>query len=439
MDRLRIQIADDGLTATVLVAAGAPFTREELASALTAAGVRHGIDQDVCAALVAAAAEPTFATGPRPVATGKSPIPGQPGRIDLQLRQGPLPGTQRSDGSMDFRERHRLLPVRVGDVLATEVPPTRGTDGRDVRDRPLPAADGGAAHTVLGPGAARRGDGAIVATRDGVLLASPDQRLDVVPHWAHRGDVDLRSGNLRTHGSMEVQGDVSPTMAVHADGDLVIHGAVLDAKVTAGGDVAVRGGILGEGAVVDAGGDLECRHATAAQLSAGQLVLVHDQIAGGRVRAGTIVLDGGRGHAFGGELRARGALQVRQAGSAAGARTLLAVADLTNEQQDLARLETRARTLQRGEPGRRDDGRGKGGKSARRSLTARDEAMAERLRLAQRQRQLLAGAELTIVDTAWPGVLIRFGERTLTLMEATHRTRFRWHAERADIVQEPLP
>lgn len=439
VDRLRIQIADDGLTATVTVGAGSPFSRQDLAEALTAAGIRHGIDEAACAAVTAAAADPAFTTTARAIAAATAAVPGQPGRLDL--RHGPelLPGTERADGSMDFRERDRLIAIFTGDVLATEWPPTVGTDGRDVRGRPLVAAPGKPARVGLGGGAVRRGDGAIVATREGALLTTADGRLDVVPYWAHAGDVDLASGNLRSHGSIEIAGDVRPTLSVQADGDVIVLGAVLDATVTAGSSVAVHGGVLGDSAAVEAAGNVECRHATAARLRAGQRVHVRDQVAGTRVRADTIVLDGGRGHVLGGELRARTTLRMREAGSAQGAATLLAVADLTDEQRELARLEATARTLQRGDAGRRDDGRGKGGKAARRSLLARDEATAERLRLAQRQRQLLAAAELTIAGTAWPGVTIRFGDRTLTLAEPAQATRFRWDPDRADIAKEPLP
>jgi hypothetical protein len=89
-------------------------------------------------------------------------------------------------------------------------------------------------------------------------------------------------------------------------------------------------------------------------------------------------------------------------------------------------------------PATRGDDRGKGGKAERRALPTQDQAEAERLRLVQRQRQLLDAARIEITDTAWPGVRIQIGQAWIQLSEPASCMRYRWDPERNAITAEPI-
>ena len=65
-------------------------------------------------------------------------------------------------------------------------------------------------------------------------------------------------------------------MSVTAKAEVLVRGAVLSARVIAGGSVRIQQGVLGRDAVVEAGGDLRCRHATSASLAAGGVLRVEE-------------------------------------------------------------------------------------------------------------------------------------------------------------------
>ncbi len=436
MQRLDIAIAADGLTADILVHAGAAAGRSEVDAALTAAGVRSGIDGTAVLALAERLADPGYAGVVR-IAHGRSPVAGADGRVEFAGGGPPLAGALCADGHIDYRERHLLQPVANGAVVLRIAPPGAGEPGCDVRGGTLPARPGVPATVRTGPGVERCGD-EVIARRDGVLLAAGTS-VDVVSLYAHPGDVDLRSGNLRTEGSIEIAGDVHETMEVTAGADVLVRGGVLSARVCAGGSVQIQQGVLGRDAVVEAGADLRCRHATAATLAAGGTLRVDDQLAHCRARAGSVRLAGGRGQVFGGELRARTAIDVQRAGTDEGAATLLSVADLADEPTQRAQRNAEAERAARSAARAADSGRFSRAKGNRVAVRAADRTAEERLRLVVLRRELLQQASITVRDVAHAGVRIQFGDRTLHLDEWRRAVRFRFDTDQDRICEEPIP
>ncbi|MCA8965289.1 MAG: DUF342 domain-containing protein [Planctomycetes bacterium] len=437
MTRLVVNIAADGLSAAVKVSAGPAATRAELDAELRRAGVVHGLDQAALQALTELLRDPAQ-TGEHIVARGDAPQHGADGRLDPAFTLGQIVGEVCKDGHVDFHERRLLQPIADGEHIASVHAPTAGTPGTDVRGRTLPAKPGVAARFRLGPGA-RLTDTNIVATRGGVILAD-DKSVDVVPLYQHRGDVDLESGNLHSEGSLEIAGDVCDGFAATASGDVLVHGLVQSASVTAQGSVHVDQGVLGAESQVTAGVDLSCRHATAAQLQAGGTILVRDQLAHCRARAERILLVEGRGQAFGGELRARVSIEVSAAGTKEGAATLLAIADLLDERAGLAQLTSEAaRATRVATRGDNAGGRISKGKGTRLAVRAEDRSETERLRLIARQRELLANASVVIRDVAHVGVRIQLGDLVRHIDAPRHAVRYRYDRDQHQILEEYLP
>ncbi len=437
MNRLVVNIAADGLSAVAKVSAGAAASRAELDAELQRAGVVFGHDEAALRALAELLLDPDHA-GEHVVANGVAPQHGANGRLDPQFTLGQTIGEVCKDGHVDFRERRLLQPIGPDEHIASVHAPTAGTAGKDVRGRPLPARPGAAAKFRLGPGA-RLADDKILASRGGVVLAD-DKTIDVVPLYQHRGDVDLKSGNLHSEGSLEVTGDVGDGFAATATGDVMVRGVVQSAKVTAGGSVHVDQGILGTQSEVTAGVDLSCRHATAAQLQAGGTILVHDQLAHCRARGERILLVEGRGQAFGGELRAQISIEVSAAGTKEGAATLLAIADLLDERNELAQLSSEAARVARvATRGDNTNGRISKGKGTRLAVRAEDRSETERLRLIARQRELLDNASVVIHDVAHVGVRIQLGDLVLRIDAPRHAVRYRYDRDQNQILEEYLP
>lgn len=434
MGRIRIQISNDGLTATAQVDAGTPMTRDGLVELLQSSGVRHGLD-DAALAELATRLSDEQCRGSFVVARGTPAVPGRDGHLELARAAGQRPGATAADGHMDYHERGALWAAAIGDAVAVWHPPVPGTPGCDVRDRRLPPPPPTDAPPRLGDGVRRDGE-RIVAARDGVVRHVVDREIDVLPLWQHDGDVDLQSGNLRARGTVVVRGDVHEGFEVHATGDVLIGGSVLSGQVRADGNVLIEQGVLGDSAIV-AGADIACRIGTAARLEAGGCVRVRDHLAHCRVIADRIELLHGRGRVVGGELRARQSVWVLEAGTAAGARTLLIVADVSDQQQEVVRCDARTQQLRRA--GRKlgaDQDRGKGGKIGRQAVGAADRALAERLALARRQRELMRVATIEVRTRLHPGVQLRIGAEKLDIEQTTDGGSFRRDDEQGHIVRQ---
>lgn len=430
MARCRIAIAADRLTAEVHVLPGAPGGRAELQAALDEAGVSFGVDQAMLDEFGPRLRDPEW-RGSAVVARGVPPQAGRHGSVEYCFHAAPLPGSEGEDGSIDYRERGLLHPAAAGTVVARLLPPEPGTPGTDVCGRPLPAAPGQAATLQLGPGLRLDEHGSAIATRSGVVVQQRG-RLDVVPVFKHDGNVDLHSGNLHTHGSLLIGGDVHAGFKVAADEDVVVRGAVLDGTVTAGGSVVVEQGVLGPASTVIAGCSLHCRHANSARLQAGGPLRASDSLVHCDARGASIEVLQGRGQVVGGALRALGTIRVRRAGTAAGAPTLLAVGDLAAERSEQIRRSAAASRLER----RQRKGLGDPGKLRRDQVALVDTVRLDRSDLTQRQRDVLATARIEVIEAIAAGVRIQFGTASMTIQEAGPGARFCWDPQSSTIVQE---
>jgi hypothetical protein len=100
-------------------------------------------------------------------------------------------------------------------------------------------------------------------------------------------NVDLHTGNITYDGGVHVAGDVHSGMTVKATGDIQVEGTVEDAILEAGGDVTVKGGIMGSGADIDdssekihatikCGGSCTVKFAQDAHIFAGSGIFIHE-------------------------------------------------------------------------------------------------------------------------------------------------------------------
>jgi uncharacterized protein (DUF342 family) len=276
----------------------------------------------------------------------------------------------------------------------------------------------------------------VTALRDGVVSLT-SQGIDVLPLFVHEGDVTLRTGNLHTHGSLQVKGDVGAGFSIEADGDVDVQGCIFGSNLQVGGNARIGLGAQQESRI-EACGDIRCRHATSSTLLCKGALVALDELVRCEATAAEIRVTDGRGCVLGGTLRARDAILVLQAGSESGVATLLSAADVASESASLlrasAQLERTERLAQKASP--RADGPMRGGKLGREQTAAQDAALREKVALAQRQRELLTTARIEVRGVAHPGVRIRLGTAEHVLDSAVRAVRFRWDGTNNAIVQK---
>lgn len=281
-----------------------------------------------------------------------------------------LLGTETADQAVaddnalvDYRTLGNLVLVKPGMALMRRIPPHTGKDGINVLGQPAPAAvPPDIPYSAELTGVVRDENdsemlraaiaGAPSFLADGVSV-NPVVEVDAV---------DLSSGNIDFDGSLQVRGDVTTGMSVKVTGDVMVSGTVEAAMIDAGGNVVVKGGILGaaEGspghtepgmrmAQVSARGSVQARFIGNATISAGKDVVVEREIRQSDVAAGGSVTVGPRGSSQGsingGTVRALHSIKAVTLGTMAGVRTLVQVGINPHAQMQKMALEKTRRRL----------------------------------------------------------------------------------------------
>ncbi|MDQ0142417.1 DUF342 domain-containing protein [Cupriavidus necator] len=333
-----LDITGDGLAVRLTLMppeGGRPVTAEDIRRAAAQRGVLAPLQS---LALDAALAEGRCEL--RTIAAGVAPRQGEPARfINLLEPRKPAQADDEA-GKMDLRELGNLLLVSPGTPLMRRVPAVPGHAGVDVFGKPVaadpvddpPFAEGltGAATDADDPGLLR----AVIAGSPVVgvygISVSPVVQVE---------SVDLHSGNVAFDGTLRVAGDIRTGMSVKVSGDVVVEGTIEAASVEAGGNVIVKGGIIGKSESAHAEGGISrasvrCQGAVKARfienavVEAGTEVTVDSGIRQSDVAAGQRIVVGGtgvQGSISGGRSRALLAVRAAVLGAPAGTATSIQV------------------------------------------------------------------------------------------------------------------
>jgi len=249
-------------------------------------------------------------------------------------------------GAIDYRRHAAQRSVSAGQLLATVIPPVPGRDGRDVFGKRL---------TVRKPRPLRIRAGENVRWDEaGVkLYACTDGRirwdqevLSVDRVYRIEGSVGLASGNISHPGAVEVEEDVQEGAEIRAEGDVEVKQFVEAVDLKAGGDLTVRGGMMGGGnRRIRVGGGVHARFIMEADIEAGEDIIVEREISHCILKTrGAVRMPHGR--LMGGEVIALGGIVIGQAGSVAAVPTVLVAGDdyqllrdLPAQEKELERLE----------------------------------------------------------------------------------------------------
>ena len=237
-------LSDDLMSARLTVVAaqgGEPVSEAQVLDAVRDQGIVHGLlAQQVNAALMEGHCEPLVIAG------GDPPIDGTPARFECLFMEPQNERAARDENAiLKYSELSHLLLVHPGDRLMRRIAPIAGTNGTDIKGRPvlakaipdLPFGDfQGAAPDSKDPNLLR------------ATLAGQPMLVDngvIVNPVIEVTDVDLGTGNIDFEGTIRVNGDVKSGMRINVAGDVHVTGTVEAAHITAGGNVAVQGGIIG--------------------------------------------------------------------------------------------------------------------------------------------------------------------------------------------------
>jgi uncharacterized protein (DUF342 family) len=143
--------------------------------------------------------------------------------------------------------------------------------------------------------------------------------------------VNMASGNVEFEGSVHIKGDVAAGMSVKAGGDIEIGGMVENASLEAGGNILIKGGVLGtmdqdsgQAHGIRCAHDFQAAYTQKIRIEAGDNIAIADMsmqcelVAGQHIKLG----HGHKGHLIGGRAQAMLSITAKVLGSPNRIRTL---------------------------------------------------------------------------------------------------------------------
>lgn len=321
---LSITLAPDGLEARLelhAVEGAAAVTAEAVLAALAAKNITQGILNEAIAAAIAPGA-----AGVQVVARGTPVEQGSDGWLESRIPEArdrkPLVD---DSGQVDYRDLGDILIVHPGDALMQRHPPTPGSDGLTVTGQKIPAKPGkAAAFSANLPGTTLAADnpdllqaaitGLPVLVRGGMMV-EPVFKAE---------NISAASGNIDFEGSVVIRGDVAAGMTVRATGDIEIGGMVEGATLEAGGNIAVKGGVIGslgrestDAQHIRCSGTFNAAYAQQARIEAGDSIFIDDMAMQCELSALNHIRVGNnkRGHIVGGRVQATLSITAKVFGS----------------------------------------------------------------------------------------------------------------------------
>lgn len=352
-----LEVSPDQLVLRMTLVApegGRPIELEDIRAAVSGMNVVAVLDLDaIRAALAKGSCENVE------IAHGTAPVQGTPAEF-VNLVQPRKPAQVEDEGDhFDLRDLGSLLLVNPGTALMRRTAATPGREGVDLFGKALPAdevEDTPYADDLTGVSADPNDPNLLLA----VIAGSPR----ILPHGVSVSPVvdveavDLHSGNVTFDGSLRVSGDIRTGMSVKVTGDVVVNGTIEAAHVEAGGDVIVKGGIIGKAetshgdsneiASVRTKGAVHARYIQNAIVEAATEVIVESGIRQSDVSAGERVVVGtptGQSSISGGRTRAMQTVSVAVLGAPAGSATMVQVGLNPFADEQRSSLEARRRKV----------------------------------------------------------------------------------------------
>ena len=242
---MELTISDDKLAAVVSFEGGSEksVAADDIKTLLKEKGVVYGIlDDDSINRHIENTREQDFKLK---VASGIMPGSGTSDEIKYFFDTDPLKvGTLTEEGTMDWKNRGKVIQVDSGTLLAEFIPGEESSPGIDIYGNPIPPFKDKQAIISCGEGVEKTEDGRkFYSTEKGQPMVFGDGTLAVFPILKITGDVGIKTGHIDFDGHVEVDGMILKGYNVKAK-SLRAKG-ILDADISVLNDIVVYEGIFG--------------------------------------------------------------------------------------------------------------------------------------------------------------------------------------------------
>ena len=147
------------------------------------------------------------------------------------------------NGKVDFKSIGFVSGVKPGDVLAVIYKGKDGQDGIDVFGKAKVHKKGLRVKITAGDGCAVKEENTIVATLEGKPCMKGNTFFVYKVHNL-QGDVDIKSGDIKFVGDVNISGNVKEGMKVEAGNSITVLKNVERATIAATGNIAISGNVI---------------------------------------------------------------------------------------------------------------------------------------------------------------------------------------------------
>ena len=242
-----LEVADDAMEAWLTifkeVGDGSPVVSADIVKSLNACGVKYGIDDAAITKALQSHAEEESDHGRKIlVARGKAARDGIDSHI-VYTQKEHIAGMELSKGRIDFHEHNFLWSFRNGENIGAIIGAKPEEDGVNVRGEAIKATPANDMQLTL-EGAHIDAHNRIVADTDGTLVIN-GLHLSLAELYVINGDVDQKTGNIHSLNDIHIKGHVEPGFSIESQKSIIIGKNIEGAKVRAGGNITIKGGIRG--------------------------------------------------------------------------------------------------------------------------------------------------------------------------------------------------
>jgi uncharacterized protein len=293
--------------------------------ALNGQGIKFGVDEKRITEVLCVAETSKKGQKDVCIASGKPPLPGACGSIEYLFSNEGLDADFKilADGRIDYHHSQNIVMAKKDQLLARLIAPKQGRAGVNVLGREVPAPGGAPAVLAAGEGVrADKGAAEFYAAINGSIILNGSV-IEVVNTYVVEGDVDFSTGNIQFNGNVLINGNVPDGFEVKAEGDIIVAKIVESARLEAGRDIVIKGGVQGKGkGLISAGRDIKVGYAQNARLEAqGNIYIGNFAINSYVFTSKNLVMLEKRGSVIGGEVFAQRGIDVRVLGSENGVKT----------------------------------------------------------------------------------------------------------------------
>ncbi len=186
------------------------------------------------------------------IATGIAPLGGREPFLFMTYKESPLALNPMDEGrQVDMREIQQRTIVRTGAIVAEIRFKQPRAEGKTVFGEVIPPLADETLEVKAGEGIEALEGGIFKAQFDGVP-AIQDNNITMAKAYVVNGDVNMRVGNIRYDGPVEVKGSIDSGAIVECTGPLIVEQSIMGAKIRCKTSIEVKGSITmgGQGFVI---------------------------------------------------------------------------------------------------------------------------------------------------------------------------------------------